>query len=157
MKEYTVSFFGHRSIQNFCLVEKRARALIRTLLLEQEYIEFLVGCHGQFDEMISCVIREEKRKLRDDNSSLVLVLPYPTAALHHQPENLLHHYDEVEICSQAAACHPKAAIQVRNRQMVDRSDLVVFCVEHQRGGAYQTMRYAQRKGKRIERLSSAGR
>ena len=37
--------------------------------------------------------------------------------------------------------------------MVDRSDLVVFYVEHNSGGAYQTMRYAQEKEKRIINLA----
>ena len=29
--------------------------------------------------------------------------------------------------------------------MVDCSDLIVFCVERQSGGAYQTMRYAMKR------------
>ena len=33
--------------------------------------------------------------------------------------------------------------------MVDRSDLIIFCVEHPYGGAYQTMQYAQQTGKEI--------
>lgn len=36
----------------------------------------------------------------------------------------------------------KAAHQSRNRNMVDRSDLVVFYVEHEYGGTWQTMKYA---------------
>ena len=47
----------------------------------------------------------------------------------------------------------KRAYQIRNRQMVDRSDLVVFYVEHNSGGAYQTMRYAQERGKQIVNLA----
>lgn len=30
--------------------------------------------------------------------------------------------------------------------MVNRSDLVVFCVEHNNGGAYETMKYADARG-----------
>ena len=63
------------------------------------------------------------------------------------------YYDEIELCSAAAGSHPKGAIQIRNRQMVDRSDLVVFCVDHSSGGAYQTQRYAQRKKKEILNLA----
>ena len=33
--------------------------------------------------------------------------------------------------------------------MVDRSDLVVFYVDHQKGGAYQTYQYAVKQEKRI--------
>jgi len=37
--------------------------------------------------------------------------------------------------------------------MVDRSDLVVFFVERNKGGAYQTMKYAIKQGKKIINLS----
>jgi len=30
--------------------------------------------------------------------------------------------------------------------MVDRSDLVVFCIQHASGGAWQTMKYAKKQG-----------
>ena len=33
--------------------------------------------------------------------------------------------------------------------MVDRSDLVVFNVEHESGGAFQTMKYARTQEKEI--------
>ena len=58
-------------------------------------------------------------------------------------------YDEVEICSESDGSHPKAAYQIRNRCMVDRSDLVIFYVTHNSGGAYQTMQYAKSIGKTI--------
>ena len=35
---------------------------------------------------------------------------------------------------------------------VDRSDLVVCCIEHYSGGAYQTVEYARRQGKEIVNL-----
>ena len=66
---------------------------------------------------------------------------------------ILKHIIEIELCSAAAGSHPKGAIQIRNRQMVDRSDLVVFCVDHSSGGAYQTLRYAQRKKKETLNLA----
>ena len=31
--------------------------------------------------------------------------------------------------------------------MVDRSDLVVFCIQRESGGAWQTMKYAKKQGK----------
>ena len=47
--------------------------------ISNEYIEFLVGRDGEFDQLVSSTIRRCKRTIRDDNSSLVLVLPYMTA------------------------------------------------------------------------------
>ena len=78
------------------------------------------------------------------NSSLVWVLPYLTAALRDNEDAFLRYYDEIEICDAAAAAHFKSAMQIRNRSMVDRSHLVIFCVEQKSGGAYQTMQYAKR-------------
>ena len=57
------------------------------------------------------------------------------------------YYDEIEICEESSVKHFKAAFQVRNRHMVDRSDLTVFYVETNEGGAYQTMQYAIQQGK----------
>ena len=31
--------------------------------------------------------------------------------------------------------------------MIDRSDLVVFCIQHESGGAWQTMKYVKKLGK----------
>ena len=98
----------------------------------------------------------EQRLVRDDNSSLIWILPYPTAELRNNMENFEAYYDEIEICGSAASSHPKGAFQIRNRQMVKRSNLVVFYVDHTGGGAYQTMRYAQKEKKNILNLAGEG-
>lgn len=146
MDIYTVSFFGHRLIDDPLTVECRLDALIRRLLLEKAYVEFLVGRDGDFDQLVFSTIRRAKRTVRDDNSSLVWVLPYATAEYRNNAASYHEYYDEVEICEAAARSHYKAAFQARNRQMVERSNLVVFCIGHNSGGAYQTMRYAQKQG-----------
>ena len=123
-------------------------ALVHALLLEKEYVEFLVGRDGDFDQIVSSAVKRQKRIVRDDNS--------PTAELHNNTENFEAYYDEIEICGSAASSHPKGAFQIRNRQMVKRSDLVVFYVDHTGGGAYQTMRYAQKEKKNILNLAGEG-
>ena len=147
MKLFTVSFFGHRIVSEFREAEERVEAVIHTLLLENEYVEFLVGRNGDFDQIVTSVVKRQQRRVRDDNSALIWILPYPTAELRDNLESFEAYYDEIEICEAASRCHPKNAIQIRNQQMVDRSDLVVFYVDHSGGGAYQTLRYAQRKNK----------
>ena len=153
LKPYTVSFFGHRIIEDFNQAEKKAEALIRELILQKEYVEFLIGRGGDFDQIVSSAVKRFQRRIRADNSSLVWILPYPTAELRNYEESFSAYYDEIEICDAAQNSHPKRAYQIRNRQMVDRSDLVVFYVEHNSGGAYQTLRYAQDEGKRIINLA----
>ena len=157
MDIYTVSFFGHRVIHDFSTTERQAEFLIHNLLLEKEYIEFMVGRDGDFDQMISSIVRRLKRLVRDDNSSLTWVLPYPTANLRDNQESFEEYYDAIEICDTAARSHPKSAFQIRNRWIVDHSDMVVFYVDHKGGGAYQTLRYAQKKNKSYVNLADYAR
>ena len=60
-------------------------------------------------------------------------------------EDFEKYYDYIEVCRESEKVHYKQAIQVRNRCMVDRSDLTVFWVECEKGGAYMTMKYAERE------------
>ena len=152
MNLYAVSFFGHRQIDNVFVIEQRLETMIRELLLSKEYVEFLVGRDGEFDQLVSSTVRRCKRTVRDDNSALVLVLPYVTAEYRYNEQSFHEYYDEIEICAESAEKHFKSAHQTRTRSMVDRSDLVVFCVEHNSGGAYQTMQYAKKVNANIINL-----
>jgi len=145
LETYTVSFFGHRRIDDVVRLEEALEEVICRLLWEKKYVEFLVGRDGDFDLLVASTVRRCKRNVRDDNSALVWVLPYPTAELRDNEEAFRNYYDEIEICDASAEKHFKAAIQARNRSMVDRSNLVVFCVERASGGAYQTLQYAKKK------------
>lgn len=146
MKIFTASFFGHRQIDNVFVIEQRLQEIIQELLISKEYVEFLIGRDGEFDQLVASTVR-------DDNSALVLVLSYTTAEYRNNELSFHEYYDEVEICTEAAEHHFKSAHQIRNRFMVDRSDLVVFCVERNSGGAYQTMQYAKKANTNIVNLS----
>lgn len=87
--------------------------------------------------------------VRDDNSSLVWIMPYLSAEYENNKDSFDHYYDEIEICEEAAAAHFKAAIQIRNGRMIDRADLVLCYIERKSGGVYMTYRYAVRKMKTI--------
>ncbi len=112
-----------------------------------------VGRNGEFDQLVSSVVRRVKRTYRDDNSSLCLVLPYATAEYLNNKESFESYYDSIEVSQKAANAHPKAAIQIRNKEMVDRADLIICYIEHKEGGAYQTVECACTQGKRITNLS----
>ena len=157
MNIFTVSFFGHRIINNPCHIQAQLEKVIRDLLISKDYVEFLVGRSGEFDLLASSVVRKVKREFRDDNSALILVLPYITAELKNNEENFIKYYDEIEICHESSGAHFKAAHQKRNRIIVSRSDLIIFCVEHNSGGAYQTMRYAEREKKKYINLANPSR
>ena len=129
MEIYTVSFFGHRKITDSIEIEKR------------------------LDTLVSSVIRRAIVELDYGNASHILVLPYETAEFRNNTDSYKNYYTEVEICEQAAVAHFRAAIQVRNKTMVDCSDLVVCCIEHTSGGAYKTVQYAQNQQKDIINLN----
>lgn len=146
---YTVSFFGHRQIDRFFEAEEKVTELVRKLLVEKEYVEFLIGRDGEFDQIVASTVRRAKRDIRDDNSELIWVMAYPKAEYANSADSFDTYYDRVEVCDEAAKSHPKAAIQVRNRCMVDRSDLVVCYVERKTGGAFQTKAYAEKTDKLV--------
>lgn len=150
---YTVSFFGHRSIERASEVENRFDKLLHELIAQKEYVEFLIGRDGEFDLLASAAIKRAVREYGYGNTHFTLVLPYMKAEYRDNEKEYLDYYDEVEVCAESADAHPKAAIQIRNRNMVDRSDLVVCCIQHKSGGAYKTMQYAEKQGKSIVNLA----
>ena len=143
---YTVCFFGHRQVDDFQSAEQAVEKIIEKLLQEHEFVEFLVGRDGEFDQIVSSTILRLKKRTDNANCSLTWVMPYPKADYINNQENYDSYYDFVEICEQSVHAHPKAAIQIRNRKMVDLSDLCVFYVTRKNGGAYQTFRYAETTG-----------
>ena len=149
---YTVCFFGHRQIDDFRLVEQKVKAFIDRLLNEHEYVEFLVGRDGEFDQRVTSAILRCRKRLDTANCSVIWVMPYLKSDYIKNRESYDSYYDSVELCELSANAHPKSAIQIRNRAMVDRSDLCVFYVTHKGGGAYQTLRYAEKADANIINL-----
>lgn len=145
---FTVSFFGHREIDRFREVERQVESLVFKLIEEKDYVDFLVGRNGEFDQIAAATVRRAKECYRG-KCSLIWVMPYEMAEYRENKKAYDQYYDEVETCPESDGTYPKAAYQIRNRSMVDRSDLVIFYVTHHSGGAYQTMQYAKGKGKTI--------
>lgn len=146
MNTYTVSFFGHRQIDRPFEAEERLEKIIRELIRSKEYVEFLVGRNGDFDQMVSSTVRRVKKAVDDANSALVLVLPYVTAEYSNNKASFEDYYDDIEIFDGG---HFRLAFGQRNRSMVDRSDLVICCIEHDEGGAYEAVRYARKHDKKV--------
>lgn len=153
MEVYTACFFGHRYIDKILNVEKLLEDEIRKIICEHEFVEFLVGRNGDFDQCASSSVLRVCKNNHNNNCWLVLVLPYLTAEYSDNKEAFYDYYDNVEISHSASKVHPKAAIQVRNREMVDRSQLVICYIEHKEGGAWQTVEYAIEKGKTVLNLA----
>lgn len=150
---FTVAFFGHRYIDNPFKVEELLEEQIRRLIDEKEYVDFLVGRNGEFDQCVSSTVLRVRKNYRNDNSSLVLMLSYPTAEYINNQNYFEDYYSDIEISYAASKAHPKAAIQIRNREMVDRADLIICYIEHNEGGAYKTVKYALDRKKPVINLA----
>jgi len=153
MEVYTVAFFGHRDFNHHFKCEKALEKILRDLIKQKEYVEFLVGRNGEFDQFVASVVRRMKKEYDNSNSALVWVLPYVTAEYTKQQKMYKAYYDEIEVCEKSAVAHYKSAIQIRNHAIVDRANMIICYVERNQGGAYQAIRYAKKQGKRIINLA----
>ncbi len=149
MNTFTVSFFGHRKIEQICDIKERLDKIIRDIISQKDYVTFLVGNNGEFDQLVSSTIKNIADQYGYGNTNLILILPYMKAGYRNNKQNYLEYYDDVEICAQSSDAYFKSAIQIRNKSMVDRSDLVVCCIQHKSGGAYKTVQYAEKQGCKI--------
>ena len=149
MDFYTVSLFGHRKIENLFRLEDVLVPVIKDLMLTKEYISFLIGRNGEFDEFAASVLKRLQKEVRKDNNDMTLVLPYVVANLEYYEK----YYDSVLIPEIMHDVYPKFAITLKNRWMIDRSDLVVVYSEHERGGAYTALKYAEKKNKKVINLA----
>ncbi len=130
-------------------VEKPLREVLERLVAERGVRVFYAGGMGEFDELFARTVRSMKRDcpfLR-----LVLALPYLTERLNMDKVFYEALYDEILIPAELEGVHPKAAIGLRNRWMVDRSDIVIAALHRDFGGAAAAVRYAKNRGKVVIR------
>ncbi len=145
MEIFTVSFFGHRDIYDYRKIDKILPPIIKELLRTKYYVAFLVGRNGDFDIYVASIVKQVQNELGKENSDLTLVLPYNVKDIEYY-EN---YYDGILIPAELHKAHPKAAITLKNRYMVESSDLVIVNVERESGGAYTAMKYAEKLKKEV--------
>ena len=148
MQIYTVSFFGHREIQNHREIDERLEPILKELIRSKPFVSFLIGRSGEFDEYAASIIKRVQKAVGKESCELSLVLPYPVADLEYYEK----YYDNVILPDAVCGAHPKSAIGRRNRWAVEQSDLVIVNVGHAKGGAYTAMKYAERLQKKIINL-----
>ena len=102
--------------------------------------------------IVSSAIMHVTKELDYGNSSLTWVLPYDKTEFANNRQAYEDYYNSIEICEESAKAHPKSAIKIRNRYMIDRSNMCVFYVSKSSGGAYHALRYAEKQDKTIINL-----
>lgn len=151
MNIYTVSFFGHRKLYDLRRIDERLAPILKELIRTKPYVAFLIGRNGEFDEYAASVIKRVQKEVGKDNNDMTLVLPYTVADLEYYEK----YYDSIIIPHSVNGAHPKSAITLKNRWMVEQSDLVIVYVERNKGGAYTAMKYAEKLNKKIINLASS--
>lgn len=144
------TFAGHREV--FGLGQSRVVEILERLLEAEQEMTCYVGGKGEFDALCASAVRTLKHRHPDKAISLVLVLPYMEQRLNTDKEYYESRFDEILIPIELAGIHYKQAITACNRWMVDRADSLIAMVWLDHGGAYQTLKYAERCCKRIFRV-----
>lgn len=145
MKDQRIcSCFGHREV--YKNIDSDLTASIEYAVSKGCTI-FLTGGIGQFDALFASYVRSVKK--HHPEIELVLVKPYFSNKLNKSKEFYEMMYDDILIPEAVMGVHYKAAIKVRNRWMVDQSDLIIAYVYRDFGGAYDTIKYAEKQRKEI--------
>lgn len=148
MKIFTVSLFGHRKIDDLWRLNDQLATIIKELIQTKLYVAFLIGRNGEFDEYASSVIKHVQKEVGKENNDMTLVLPYTVADLEYYKK----YYDSIIIPESVYGVHPKSAITLKNRWMIEQSDLVIVYVAREKGGAYTAMKYAEKLNKNVINL-----
>ena len=138
------TFAGHSNVYSGQASEK-LDAVIEELLENTDEAVFYVGGRGEFDGMAARAVRGAKNRHKDKKIQLLLVEPYMSQQLNIDKYYFSSEFDGIVIPTELAGAYPKAAIKKRNRLMVDWSDVLIAYVYRDYGGAYETLKYAQRK------------
>lgn len=146
------TFAGHREVYQANIADRLDEAIAQIIETDNSF-RFLVGGMGDFDGMCSSAVRRAKKKYPDKHISLELVLPYLTQELNENKSYYEISYDDVVVPIELAGVHYKSAITKRNRWMVEKSNWMIAFVYRDFGGAYTTLRYAEKKGLQIINLA----
>lgn len=153
MNIYTVSFFVHRYIERGTEIEERLDKLLHDLITQKEYVDFLIGWNGNFDLLASAAIKRAVRSYNYGNTHFTLVLPYMKTEYRANEKEYLDYLMK----SRCVLNRPKRTRSLLSKSaigaMIDRSDLVVCCIQHKSGVAYRTIQYAEKQGKKIVNLA----
>ena len=138
-----VTFFGHSDFKENDEFEKIILDLLEKKIGDN-VAEIYLGGYGNFDAFAyKCC---KKYKQNHSNVSLVFVTPY----LNFENSNLM--YDYV-IYPEIEDKPLRFAITYRNRYMVEKAEYIIFYLNREWGGAYQSYKYAKQKKKELLNLA----
>ena len=141
----TISFFGHSNFRWNKAYEDKTLSIIEDSVGDGE-VNFLLGNYGSFDDFAYKCCKKYKDKHK--NARLIFVTPYISEGYQARLERAAVDYDAI-IYPPIEGRPYKFAIHYRNRYMVDNADLIICYLTKRYGGAYEAVKYAEGRGRRV--------
>lgn len=154
----TVSLFGHGLLFNKKLVSQRLFNLLKEIV-PQGFTNFLIGCHGDFDNISLTECKRYKEKV-DENVNVCVVLTSLSYLSRQKCDYSLADLYDFENCQTVfydiEDKHYKNRITYSNKKMIDNSDLIICYVDMKsyKSGAKNAIKYAIKNNKKIINLYS---
>lgn len=146
-----IGFIGHRMI--CCdLIQSVRLAIEEQILMGNK--TFILGNHGEFDEMVLKVLREMRKKYNDINVQVVITsFSQLLRRGGNSEKEELYKYEET-IMFEVEDVHFKRRISTSNKFMIDKLDILICYVDESRtrSGAKAALKYAVDKGVEIINL-----
>lgn len=143
------SVFGHAKIVNTEELREKLKLIFVKMIVGKDVRNFYFGGLGEFDELCWEIITELKLQFNDIKRIFCLSDPrYKNPSKRPRWINT-DDYEEI-IYFDLDFDYWYTRIYYRNCEIINRSDFVVFYVEHsEQSGAYKMMKYAIKNKKRI--------
>ncbi len=151
MKNKSVCFTGHREIDPASVPFIRAK--LREILIkciEDGYCDFYNGGARGFDLLSAEELLELKKSY--PHVRLHIIVPCSNQTRGWREEDVIR-YENVTVLADEVKClspvYFDGCMQIRNRYMVDNSDLLIAYLERASGGSAYTVRYAEKQGLKV--------
>ena len=141
------SFFGHRFVLDIKSVKEQLKTLLEKMITQEGVDTFYLGEQGDFEILSAEVLNELKPTYPFIQRIEVICFAEQLQRNGKIKSDGFEYLDELDRCKR------KARIIKRNQWVVDNSDILVFYVNTQYGGAYQSYLYAKKKKKDMINLT----
>ncbi len=146
------TFFGHRFLVfGTGLIREPLENKIRDLIVNHQVDTFWCGGKGSFDSLVLETLKKLKQEFFPHIQITLVLANIPTNKEIYQSYQRA--YDTI-FYPDGIEGLPRFGIFRRNRWMAENTDYVICYVRTEQGGAYDSMKYAQKKGKTIFNLGA---
>lgn len=140
--ETTAMFIGHSECHKITCQQIKEEII---KLINLGVTDFLSGGQGEFDRLCGHCVYELKKEYPYINNHIVI--PYLSFKVYNTEI-----FDTIIFPENLEKCYFKAAIDKRNKFMIENSGYAICYVEHSWGGAAKTYQQAIRKGVKVINL-----